>query len=74
MLARYTCSSGLSTGDDDHWAKLTTCAEGGVLEEGAPFPPEDERHRRGEQDNVGERDRLRERRQPVTDTVAGPIL
>ena len=41
-------------------------AEGGVFEEAAP-PPEDEMRGRGEQDNIGERDRLRERRHPVVE-------
>ena len=42
-------------------------AEGGVLEEAAPFPSEEEMQRRGEQYNVGKRDRLRERREPIVE-------
>jgi hypothetical protein len=49
-------------------------AEGDVLEEAASFPPEDQMQRRGEQDNVGERDRFGERLQPGVEafTSASP--
>ena len=46
-------------------------AECGVLEEAAPFPPEDEMQRRGEQYNVSERDQLRERQPGVEAFTSG---